>query len=196
MKIAPVARLAVPTGTAAATVTAQGFSGDPETDARRFGCLATLDDASFRGAFEELIVAGVYTVISERVFVLRSSRAGVKHFAVVLAIHGHGTPPAMRAGLAAHSCILGTDPEHEAAVRLRAMLEYETKQRPVFHGMTPEGITYSGFEAEAAGAGNILAEAAKLMPETAPSAALAVLCVGPAVEFPEGLLVALGAASI
>ena len=193
MKIAPVARFAVPTGTAAATVVAQGFSGDPETDARRFACLTTLDDASFRGAFEELIVAGVYTVLSQRVFVIRTSHAGVKRFAAAISIEGRGEVPAMRAGLAPHACVLGSDPAHDSAVRLRALLETETKQRPVFHGMTPEGITYSGFDAQAAA--DILAAASALMPEDAPSAALAVLCVGPEIDLPDGLLVALGAAS-
>lgn len=86
MKVAPLARFAVPTGTAAAVVVMREPTGDPVLDARRFAALESLDNARYRAAFEELIVAGVYTVLADRVLVLRISAHGAKSFAAALAI--------------------------------------------------------------------------------------------------------------
>lgn len=88
MKVALVPRIAVPTGTAAATVVMRETTGDPTTDARRFIALAALDDEMLRGTFEELIVGGIYTVLVGRVLVLRVNHAGVRSIAAVVAIGG------------------------------------------------------------------------------------------------------------
>lgn len=72
------------------------------------------------------------------------------------------------------------------------MLEAETKQRPIFHGMTADGITYSGFEAKESAA--ILAAASAALPANAPAAPVALLFAGPAIEVPKGLVVAVSPA--
>ena len=99
MNLAPVARFAVPAGTAAAIVVAREATGDELTDSRRFAAIAALDDAHFRGSFEELVVAGVYTVLAERVLVLRISQSGIRSLAALARLDGEGTIPAPRAGL-------------------------------------------------------------------------------------------------
>jgi len=188
MKVAPIARLAVPTGTAAAVVVMREPTGDPSLETRRFCVLESLDDARFRAAFEELIVSGVYAVLSEKVLVLRVSDHGVKSFAAVIALGEGGHREAGRAGLFVHGAGL-TAAGGEA---LQALLEAETKQRPVFHGMTAEGVTYSGFEAKEASA--ILAAASAALPSSASAAAVALLFAGTAIEVPKGLFVAVGPA--
>lgn len=189
MQVAPIARFAVPTGTAAAVVVMREPTGDPVLDARRFAALEVLDDPRFRASFEELIVAGVYTVLSDRLLVLRVSAHGVKSFAVALAVAGSPAQHRERAGLCVHSAEISTA-DHGAG--LHALLEAETKQRPVFHGMTAEGVTYSGFEAKETSA--ILAAAEAALPVNAPAAPVALLFAGPAIEIPKGLVVAVGPA--
>lgn len=184
MPAAAIARLAVPTGTAAAVVVMREPTGDPTMDARRFAALTALDDARYRAAFEELIVAGVYTVLAERLLVLRVSAHGVKSYAVAVAIQGSPARCTSRSGLCAHSAEIAAASD---ADELRALLEAETKQRPVFHGMTAEGTTYSGFEAKDSAA--ILAAANTALPSTAPSAEVALLFAGQAIEVPAGLVI-------
>ena len=200
MSIAPVARFAVPAGTAAAIVVAREPTGDEFSDSRRFGAIAGLDDARFRGSFEELVVAGVYTVLADRVLVLRISRSGVRSLAALVRLDAAGSAPNPRAGLDVDVATYGAPADasqdevlHEVPM-LRALLESETKQRPVFHGMTADGITYSGFEAQATA--SILDAARPLIPPHAPSAALCLVFAGPAVEVPEGLIVGVRQASV
>lgn len=187
MEVAPIPRLAVPTGTAAAAVILRDPTGDPSIDARRFAAISLLDDAGFRGAFEELIVAGVYTVLAGRVLVLRVSGGGQRSYAAAVCIRGHGDPPAPRAGLSVHTRSVAT-------TAATALLEAETKQRPVFHGMTAEGTTYSGFEAQATD--EILAVLRDALPADSSSASVALVFAGPAIEIPPGLAVGLHAATI
>lgn len=189
MKVAPLARFAVPTGTAAAVVVMREPTGDPVLDARRFAALESLDNARYRAAFEELIVAGVYTVLADRVLVLRISAHGAKSFAAALAIGKTAGNPADRAGLGVHGPEIGTSTNSDT---LRLLLEAETKQRPIFHGMTADGITYSGFEAKESAA--ILAAASAALPANAPAAPVALLFAGPAIEVPKGLVVAVSPA--
>lgn len=212
MKVALVPRIAVPTGTAAATVVMRETTGDPTTDARRFIALAALDDEMLRGTFEELIVGGIYTVLVGRVLVLRVNHAGVRSIAAVVAIGGpsptdvatngatnvatngasNSTPHPPRAGLVMHPTIHGTDASLEATIALRALLDGETKQRPVFHAMTPEGVTYSGFDAQDGPA--ILQALADLIHPTEPASSLAIAFAGPSVDIPDGLVVGFGPA--
>lgn len=216
MKVALVPRIAVPTGTAAATVVMRETTGDPATDARRFIALAALDDEMLRGTFEELIVGGIYTVLVGRVLVLRVNHAGVRSIAAVVAIGGPGptdvatngatigarnvativasnsTPHPPRAGLVMHPTIHGTDASLEATIALRALLDGETKQRPVFHAMTPEGVTYSGFDAQDGPA--ILQALADLILPAEPASSLAIAFAGPSVDIPDGLVVGFGPA--
>jgi hypothetical protein len=208
MKVALVPRIAVPTGTAAATVVMRETTGDPATDARRFIALAALDDEMLRGTFEELIVGGIYTVLVGRVLVLRVNHAGVRSIAAVVAIGGPGptdvatnvatnvasnsTPHPPRAGLVMHPTIHGTDASLEATIALRALLDGETKQRPVFHAMTPEGVTYSGFDAQDGPA--ILQALADLILPAEPASSLAITFAGPSVDIPDGLVVGFGPA--
>ena len=228
MKVALVPRIAVPTGTAAATVVMRETTGDPATDARRFIALAALDDEMLRGTFEELIVGGIYTVLVGRVLVLRVNHAGVRSIAAVVAIGGPGptdgatnvatngatigatigarnvatnvatngasnsTPHPPRAGLVMHPTIHGADASLEATIALRALLDGETKQRPVFHAMTPEGVTYSGFDAQDGPA--ILQALADLILPAEPASSLAIAFAGPSVDIPDGLVVGFGPA--
>jgi hypothetical protein len=203
MDIAPVARFAVPAGTAAAIVVAREATGDETTDSRRFAAIASLDDARFRGSFEELIVAGVYTVLSERVLVLRVSAGGVRTFAALVAIAGATpVPTPSRAGLDIELQPLALAPDAAGTAAFRALLESEAKQRPVFHGTTAEGTTYSGFEAQATAEiltairGTILgATAPKTHPTPRPSP-LSLIFAGAAIDIPPGLIVGLRQASI
>jgi len=212
MKVALVPRIAVPTGTAAATVVMRETTGDPATDARRFIALAALDDEMLRGTFEELIVGGIYTVLVGRVLVLRVNHAGVRSIAAVVAISGpsptdvatngarnvatnvatigasNSTPHPPRAGLVMHPTIHGTDASLEATIALRALL----KQRPVFHAMTPEGVTYSGFDAQDGPA--ILQALADIILPAEPASSLAIAFAGPSVDIPDGLVVGFGPA--
>lgn len=212
MKVALVPRIAVPTGTAAATVVMRETTGDPTTDARRFIALAALDDEMLRGTFEELIVGGIYTVLVGRVLVLRVNHAGVRSIAAVVAIGGPGptdgatnvatngatngasnsTPHPPRAGLVMHPTIHGADASLEATIALRALLDGETKQRPVFHAMTPEGVTYSGFDAQDGPA--ILQALSDLILPAEPASSLAIAFAGPSVDIPDGLVVGFGPA--
>jgi|GEM_PF-1136924 len=212
MKVALVPRIAVPTGTAAATVVMRETTGDPATDARRFIALAALDDEMLRGTFEELIVGGIYTVLVGRVLVLRVNHAGVRSIAAVVAIGGPGptdvatigarnvatigasnsTPHPPRAGLVMHPTIHGADASLEATIALRALLDGETKQRPVFHAMTPEGVTYSGFDAQDGPA--ILQALADIILPAEPASSLAIAFAGPSVDIPDGLVVGFGPA--
>ena len=220
MKVALVPRIAVPTGTAAATVVMRETTGDPTTDARRFIALAALDDEMLRGTFEELIVGGIYTVLVGRILVLRVNHAGVRSIAAVVAIGGPGptdgatigatnvatigarnvatnvasnsTPHPPRAGLVMHPTIHGADASLEATIALRALLDGETKQRPVFHAMTPEGVTYSGFDAQDGPA--ILQALADLILPAEPASSLAIAFAGPSVDIPDGLVVGFGPA--
>jgi hypothetical protein len=216
MKVALVPRIAVPTGTAAATVVMRETTGDPATDARRFIALAALDDEMLRGTFEELIVGGIYTVLVGRVLVLRVNHAGVRSIAAVVAIGGpsptdvatngarnvatnvatngasNSTPHPPRAGLVMHPTIHGADASLEATIALRALLDGETKQRPVFHAMTPEGVTYSGFDAQDGPA--ILHALADLILPAEPASSLAIAFAGPSVDIPDGLVVGFGPA--
>jgi len=212
MKVALVPRIAVPTGTAAATVVMRETTGDPATDARRFIALAALDDEMLRGTFEELIVGGIYTVLVGRVLVLRVNHAGVRSIAAVVAIGDPGptdvatigarnvatigasnsTPHPPRAGLVMHPTIHGTDASLEATIALRALLDGETKQRPVFHAMTPEGVTYSGFDAQDGPA--ILQALADIILPAEPASSLAIAFAGPSVDIPDGLVVGFGPA--
>ena len=216
MKVALVPRIAVPTGTAAATVVMRETTGDPTTDARRFIALAALDDEMLRGTVEELIVGGIYTVLVGRVLVLRVNHAGVRSIAAVVAIGGpsptdgatnvatnvatngatngasNSTPHPPRAGLVMHPTIHGADASLEATIALRALLDGETKQRPVFHAMTPEGVTYSGFDAQDGPA--ILQALADLILPAEPASSLAIAFAGPSVDIPDGLVVGFGPA--
>lgn len=147
MHVTAVRHLAVPTGTAAATVIAREPSLDPAIEARRFLRLEALPDIAFRAHFEELIVSGVYTVMHNRVLVLRVIGGGTRRFAIVASESGDDAAVYPRAGL-------DTRPRPVAIVAaaadqsgLQALVESEARQRPVFHGVTPEGVTYSGFAA-------------------------------------------------
>ena len=207
MHLAPIARFAVPTGTAAATVVLAEPTGDPDIDSRRFAALESLPDPDYRGAFEELIVAGVYAVLADRVLALRVNRSGARSFAALVAIRGavggeihgenhgeihgknHGEIRRPRAGLASVAAAFGADPNSSKAQRLRELLEHEARQRPVFHGMTADGVTYSGFEAQATA--DILAAAAAIVPASAAPCHVAFVYAGEPLDLPRGLAVGL-----
>ncbi len=201
MQVTPTVRLAVPAGTAAATVIAPSASADAASEARRFARLAQLDDLRFRAEFEELVVSGVYVMLAQRVLVLRISRAGIRaHAAIVRLETSDGVAPA-RAGLTAtpsiHALTDNGDDECPAA-RLRRLLDAETKQRPVFHALTAEGTTYSAFDAaQAAAILGVIAQAfADGLAQSTPSSALAAVFVGEPREIPAGLFVAVAPAVV
>jgi hypothetical protein len=187
MELSPVARLAVPTGTAAATVVRLEPSGDEHTDARRFVAIEQLDEADFRGAFEELVVEGVFVVLSAKVVVLRVSSGGTRSFAAVLSVTDGETKSAPRGGLVTDLSILGSRSADADATALRGLLEAESRQRPIFHGTTDQGVTYSGFEAQNAAA--ILERVRSIVPEGAEYSPVALVFAGDPVEVPRGLFI-------
>lgn len=145
--ITAVRQLAVPTGTAAATVVADEPFADPAIESRRFARLAASSDIAFRAQFEELIVSGVYTVLHNRVLVLRVIHGGRRSFAVVGEDAAAPRPSYPRAGLQTtpQYAVIAEDVASESG--LQGLVESEARQRPVFHGVTPGGMTYSGFSA-------------------------------------------------
>lgn len=147
MTITAVSHLAVPTGTAAATVIAGEPFADPAIESRRFARLAAASDIAFRAQFEELIVSGVYTVLHNRVLVLRVIHGGSRSFAVVGENAAAPPPPYPRAGLQTTPQYAVITDESAGESGLRGLVESEARQRPVFHGVTPDGMTYSGFTA-------------------------------------------------
>ncbi|MEY3026094.1 MAG: hypothetical protein RLZZ238_991 [Planctomycetota bacterium] len=195
MKVVPVARLAVPTGTAAGTVVASQPSADPVIESRRFAALAAQPAPIFRAAFEELIVAGVYTVLADRVLVLRVSRDGTRRHAAVVAIGGAPAAtvtPSSASGLDASPFIAPGPTDTEAHAAFLTALEAETKRRPVFHGTAADGTTYSGFEAEATA--EILDHASRSLAEGTTPHPLAMIFAGDPTQVPAGIAVVLHSA--
>ena len=144
-RIGPIARLAVPTGTAAATVIAPEPSHDPVCEARRFARIAALADTDFRAQFEELVVSGVYTVLHERLLAMRIVGAGVRNLAFVARSEGADAPHTLRDGLDTRPIMVEVPTERAQAEGLWELALSESRQRPIFHGVTSDGVTYSGF---------------------------------------------------
>lgn len=189
MEVSAVAHLAVPTGTAAATVIAQSPCADPATESRRFARLESLSDIAFRANFEELIVSGVYTVLHGRFLVLRVIAGNVRRFAVVASVSGTTQPAEPRAGLAARPAVVRVAAESAEASGLLGMVEAESRQRPVFHGMTPEGVTYSGFTVlHPEPLMNALVESVST---SRPGSGVTAFVIGDAIDLPPGLVVGL-----
>lgn len=185
MKFAPAPHLAVPTGTAAATVVSTSPHADPVAEGRRFAVLAALGGTAFAERFAQLLAQGVYARFERCVMVLRISVDGQRSFAAVLAggvAAGPGHEPAI--------AVVGTG-AGDATAALRALLEGESRQRPVFHGATAEGVTLTGFLAEQPDA--ILAALARAGLDAAPDAPLAAVFAGEARAVPVGLFVRLPA---
>ena len=128
----------------------------------------------------------------DRVLVLRVNQNGARSFAAAVAIPGKTAAP--RAGLAAAVTCFGAPADSPAAAALRSLLEAEARQRPVFHGMTAGGTTYSGFEAQATA--DIVQAAAAIVPPGAPACHAALVFAGDAIELPRGLVVGLLAAPL
>jgi len=186
-RIGPIERLAVPTGTAAATVIATEPSTDPVCEARRFARIAALCDIEFRAQFEELVVSGVYTVLHGRLLVMRIVGAGVRNLAFVARSQGADPPLALRDGLDTLPIMVEVPTERAQAEGLWELALSESRQRPVFHGVTGSGITYSGFGVLHTEA--VLAALSRVE-ELAPTRrGLVVFSLGGPLELPAGLLV-------
>jgi hypothetical protein len=190
MHVTAVRHLAVPTGTAAATVIAHEPSPDPAIESRRFLRIEALPDIAFRAHFEELIVSGVYTVMHNRVLVLRVIGGGTRRFAVVASESGDETAVYPRAGLDARPRSVAISVAAADESGLQALVETESRQRPVFHGVTPEGVTYSGFAAlhsePLLQTLSALRGAAERTAQT-----VTVFAIGDGISLPAGLLVGL-----
>lgn len=188
MRVSAVAHLAVPTGTAAATVIAREPFEDAAIEARRFARLEALSDVAFRANFEELIVSGVYTVLHGRLLVLRVIGGGTRRFALVARVDGTaaGYP---RAGLDVRPRVAQLAVDSAAESGLQALVEGESRQRPVFHGVTPDGVTYSGFAV--VHTDSILAALAATLPAAALLPGLTAFVLGESFDFPAGLAVGL-----
>jgi hypothetical protein len=196
MTVSAVAHLAVPTGTAAATVVAREPFADAAIESRRFARLEALTDIAFRANFEELIVSGVYTVLHGRLLVLRVIGGGTRRFAVVASVAGAVNTTAVRAGLDAHPQVIGIAAEKAAETDLQALVETESRQRPVFHGMTPDGVTYSGFavlqaEALLQALRETLRASVGASGGTGGTGGLTVFVIGEPLDLPPGLAVGL-----
>jgi hypothetical protein len=189
-EITAVRHLAVPTGTAAATVIAREPSPDPAIEARRFLRLDALPDIAFRAHFEELIVSGVYTVLNNRALVLRVIGGGTRRFAVVASESSAESAVYPRAGLDTQprSALVSASAADESG--LQALIEAESRQRPVFHGVTPEGVTYSGFAVIHSEALLQTLNSVWRSPER-PTHSITVFGIGEEIALPAGLLVGL-----
>ena len=142
MKFAPAPRIGVPAGTAAAIVIATSPSTDPLLDSRRYARFAALPAPEMHAAFEALVASGVYVILERRILVLRILQAGTRAIAAIVSVED--TQPARPGIHPITQPISITDPSGA----LGTLLDFSTKQRPVFHGSTPDGITLSGFEAD------------------------------------------------
>jgi len=186
-RIGPVARLAVPTGTAAATVIAREPSEDPTCEARRFARIAALADTDFRAQFEELVVSGVYTVLHERLLAMRIVGAGVRNLAFVARSEGAGAPHALRDGLDTQPIMVEIPMERAQADGLWELALSESRQRPIFHGVTGDGVTYSGFGVLHTEA--VLAALSRVEDLAPAGRGIVVFSLGGPLELPAGLLV-------
>jgi hypothetical protein len=192
MSATPIAHLVVPTGTAAATVVAQEPSPDPAIESRRFARLEALEPVAFRAQLEELIVQGVYTALHGRLLILRVIGGGRRTFGVVVSLGDaawRDTTAIPRSGLFTRPTVVEFPEEHARAIGVSELVEAEARQRPMFHGVTSDGTTYSGFVVQHP---TTLLEALSQLSigEIAP-APLAVLSLGSSIEVPPGLLVAM-----
>lgn len=193
MTVSAVAHLAVPTGTAAATVVAREPFADEAIESRRFARLEALPDIAFRANFEELVVSGVYTVLHGRLLVLRVIGGGTRRFAVVASVTGAANATAVRAGLDAHPPAICIEADRAIESGLQTIVETESRQRPVFHGTTPDGVTYTGFAVLHAEA---LLEALRASAgASVGTGGLTVFVIGGPLELPPGLAVGLERAS-
>ena len=189
MNAASIARLVVPAGTAAACVVATEPFEDPALEARRFARCAHLPAATQLAQIVALVRDGVCAELRGQTVVLRVIAAGVRHHAAVMSIGPAGALPVPAHLLQTVPSVLrATGPGDE---KLLLLLQAEARQRPIFHGTTPAGTTYSGFAA--ADPDGILAAVAASLPQgTMPSALAAVFADEP-IEIPPGLLIALAA---
>lgn len=190
MHVTAVRHLAVPTGTAAATVIAREPSADPMAESRRFLRIAALPDIAFRAHFEELIVSGVYTVLHDRLLVLRVIGGGTRRFAVVASESGPEVAVYPRAGLDATPRLAAITIESAEESGLQTLVETEARQRPIFHGVTPDGVTYSGFGV-LHGEAVLNALNAVTGGGSRPAQSVTVFALGEEIPLPTGLLVGL-----
>ena len=82
-----------------------------------------------------------------RVLVLRVIGGGTRRFAIVASESGDDAAVYPRAGLDTQPRPVAIAAAAADESGLQALVESEARQRPVFHGVTPEGVTYSGFAA-------------------------------------------------
>jgi hypothetical protein len=190
MHVTAVRHLAVPTGTAAATVIAREPSADPAGESRRFLRLESLPDIAFRAHFEELIVSGVYTVLHSRLLVLRVIGGGTRRFAVVASESPDDLVVYPRAGLESRPRVAEVAAAAAEESGLQALVESEARQRPIFHGLTPDGVTYSGFAVMQSDA---LLKALNAIPRrpARPRQGITVFSIGEEIALPAGLVVGL-----
>ncbi|MFZ9880455.1 MAG: hypothetical protein ACO3QC_03530 [Phycisphaerales bacterium] len=118
--------LAVPAGTAIAGVA--NPLGDPDAVADELGRLEAIPDAELADAAASLVERGLFVDLPPSLVVVRASKDGLRRLAVLCG----GS---------------GATVESNADEELRGLLEAETRQRPLFHGTTRSGTTYSGFRA-------------------------------------------------
>lgn len=188
MNAAPIARLCVPAGTAAACVVSAEPLDDPALEARRFARFADLAPAEQAGRIVALVRDGVYTELPGQVLVLRVIAGGVRHHAAVVALSSTATGAGAEASTTPVTLLALKDRREQLLEALQA----EARQRPIFHGTTPEGVTYSGFAA--ADPTGVLGALHGGLPQDAPEATVAAVFADASIAIPAGLLVALGQA--
>lgn len=187
MSVAPIPRLCVPAGTAAACVVASEPLPEPALEARRYRAIAPLPDAERLLRLKSLVRDGVRVELAQAVLVLRISTEGSRHHAAIVSIDPDRGMPG--GGLTAEPFACAASPG-DACESLRTALAAEARQRPVFHGTTAEGITYSGFLAAEP---QVLLEAvAAALPQQVPASVLAAVFPDAVHAVPPGLLIALG----
>lgn len=177
-----ISHIALPTGTSAGSVVEPRAVANPTLEARRFGHLSALEPASRRDAFATLVRDGVFVIRRDTLILIRRSRAGERVLFAIIAASG-SDPSAATDGS-------GIDPALSFAAiespsgALRAAVDAETKQRPIFHGVASDGTTYTGFECADPGAvlASLEAEAGLAVTPTAAggrAAPLWAVAIGP-----------------
>ncbi|MFM1867286.1 MAG: hypothetical protein RL591_694 [Planctomycetota bacterium] len=206
MKFAAPKALAVPAGTAVAIVVSREPHADPTLEMRRWERIAALDHSAQREALELLVTAGVFTVLHDAVLVVRIVREGSRAIAAIVASPAHAspsggqTPPTTAAEHLPEPASTGQADSialHDHAPEFSEALLAATRIRPIFHGTTSDGTTYSGFVADDAAsildALSAAVAAHQEVRETIPRGNSPLLAVfsGPSVALPPGLATAI-----
>lgn len=127
-------------------------------ETRRWERIAALEHSARREALELLVSSGVFTVLRNSVLVVRIVHDGTRAVGAIVTrerspgqmtlTNGASIDPAVNS--ATHHALDRTAVIHldERSPEYTEALLAATRTRPIFHGTTADGTTYSGFVAE------------------------------------------------